>query len=68
MRWLSGQCLKGVWKVSKDCLEGFYGMSEWYFGKSGLVKSEQVKSGQVKSRQVKSGQIKLGQVHSGQGY
>ena len=29
-------------------------MSEWYSGKSGMVKSGQVKSGQVKSGQVKS--------------
>ena len=41
-------------------------MSEWYSGKSGLVKSGQVKSGQVKCGQVKSGQVKSGQVKSGQ--
>ena len=47
---VSGGCLAGVWQVSFGCLEGvlrvyggclkgFYGMSEWYSGKSGLVKS-----------------------------
>ena len=42
---LSGGCIKGVWKVSLRCLEGIDGMSEWYSGKSRLVKSGQVKSG-----------------------
>ena len=32
-------CLEGVWKVSEGCLEEIYGMSDWYSGRSVLVKS-----------------------------
>ena len=48
-RQVSGRCLKGVWMESQRCLEGIYGMSEWY------VRCLDVSEGQIRTSQVRIG-------------
>ena len=57
---MSGRCLKAVCRVSQRCLEGIYGMSEWY------VRCLDVSEGQVRSSQVRIGKARTGQVRAGQ--
>ena len=57
---MSGRCLKAVCRVSQRCLEGIYGMSEWY------VRCLDVSEGQVRSSQVRIGKARAGQVWTGQ--
>ena len=65
-----GRCLKGVCRVSKRCLEGIYGMFEWYVRcldvSEGQVRTSQVRIGKVRTGQVRTGQVKKGQYRIGQ--
>ena len=53
---MPGGCLKRVLRVSHRCLEGIYGMSEWY------VRCLDVSEGHVRTSQVRIGKIRTGQV------
>ena len=59
-----------AWTVSLGCLEGIYGMYEWYVGcldvSDGQVRTGQVRIGQVRTGQVRTGQVRTGQVSKGQ--
>ena len=57
---MSGRCLKAVCRVSQRCLEGIYGMSEWY------VRCLDVSEGQVRTSQIRIGKARTGQVRTGQ--
>ena len=57
---MSGRCLKAVCRVSQRCLEGIYGMSEWY------VRCLDVSEGQVRSSQVRIDKVRTSQVRTGQ--
>ena len=52
---VSGRCLKGVCRVSQGCLEGIYGLSEWY------VMCLNLSEGQVRTNQVRIGKVRTGQ-------
>ena len=57
---MSGRCLKAVWRVSQRCLEGIYGMVEWY------VRCLDVSEWQVRTSQVRIGKVRTSQVKAGQ--
>ena len=48
----------GVCRVPPRCLEGIYGMSEWY------VRGLDVSEGQVRTSQVRIGKARTGQVRT----
>ena len=51
--------LKGVSKESGWCLEGIYGLSEWY------VRCLDVSEGHLRTSQVRIGKVKTDQVRTG---
>ena len=53
------KCLKGVWRVSKGCLEGVLRVYVWYVG------CLDISEGKVRTGKVKIGQVRTGQVQSG---
>ena len=57
---MSVRCLNAVSRVSQRCLEGIYGMSEWY------VRCLDVSEGQVRNSKVRIGKARTGQVRTGQ--
>ena len=57
---MTGGGLGGVLRLSGRCLEGTYGMSEWY------VRCLDVSQGQVRTSQVRIGKVRTGQVRTGQ--
>ena len=54
---MSGGFLKGVWKVSEECIEG----SSNFKLRAGQVRKGQVRKGLVRKGQVKTGQVRTGQ-------
>ena len=63
---MSGRCLKAVCRVSQKCLEGIYGMSEWYARcldvSEGQVGTSQVRIGKVRTGHVRTCQVRTGPV------